>query len=90
MLRPTASATVCRNEGPLSRPATPDLLDAALLELLRRDGEATAVVNGRIESTTWTIGVYGRTCVTLTGDVVRFTTTVLLPMDGNHHGHKGR
>jgi len=88
MLRPAAIATVCRSEGVLS-PAEPrDLLGTAFRELLSRDEEATAVVDAQIESTSWTIGVYGRRCVTLTGDVVRFTTTVLLPMGKGHHVHE--
>jgi hypothetical protein len=89
MLRPDSVATACRTEGPFAGREA-DLLEAALRDLLARDDEATAVVNGRVESTSWTIGVYGRRCVTLTADVVRFTPTVLLPMGGGHHGHEGR
>jgi hypothetical protein len=89
MLRPAAVATACRTEGPFAG-TEDDLLATALGDLLARDDEATAVVNGRVESTFWTIGVYGRRCVQLTGDVVRFTTTVLLPMSEGHHRHEGR
>ena len=92
MLRPAAVATACREEGPFSRPddgTEVDLLGTALQDLLARDDEATAVVNGRVESTSWTLGVYGRRCVRLTGDIVRFTATVLLPMGEGHHGHHG-
>jgi hypothetical protein len=86
MLRPAARATVCRSIGLAAAAEEDDLLDAALRQLLARDEEATSVLNAQVESTSWSIGVYGRRCVTLTGDVVRSTTTVLLPMSG-HHGH---
>ncbi len=86
MLRPAATTTVCRTTGPLAGHERDDSLEAALRELLARDREATTVVNGRIESTSWSIGVYGRRCVTLTGDVVRPTSTVLLPMEHEGHG----
>ena len=86
MLRPAATTTVCRATGPLGGGQPEDLLEAALRELLARDEEATTIANGRIESTSWSIGVYGRQCVTLTGDVVRPTSTVLLPMEHDHHG----
>lgn len=86
MLRPGATTTVCRSTGALAGSAADDPLEAALDDLLARDEEATALVNGRIESTSWSIGVYGRRCVTLTADVVRPTSTVLLPME--HGGHE--
>ena len=85
MLRPSATATACAGRGMFSSAPPDDLLATAFRELLARDDEATAVVNGRVESTTWTVGVYGRRCVTLTGDVVRFATTVMLPMEHGHH-----
>jgi hypothetical protein len=89
MLRPTATATACRSSGLLARPSADDLLERALRELLARDEEATTVVNGRVESTGWSIGVYGRQCVKLSGDVVRLAPTVLLPMGEGHAGHHG-
>jgi hypothetical protein len=85
MLRPAATTTVCRATGPLAGGEPEDPLEAALRELLARDHEATTIVNARIESTSWSVGVYGRRCVTLTGDVVRPTSTVLLPMEHEHH-----
>jgi hypothetical protein len=90
MLRPQATATECRLEAPW-RPggsSTDDLVDRALTALLRSDAEADAVVNTRLEWTSWTVGVYGRRCVTLTGDVVRSIRTVLLPMPGHDAGHE--
>src|SRR5262249_55987648 len=95
MLRPAATTTVCRATGPLASHEPEDPLEAALRELLAADREATTIVNGRIESTSWSVGVYGRRCVTLTGDVVRPTATVLLPMEHehdemDHHEHAPR
>jgi hypothetical protein len=87
MLQPGASATACRSGGAGTEDA--DLIGRALRTLLARDREATEVVNARAESTGWSIGVYGRQCVTLTGDVVRTTPTVLLPMEHGGHVHDG-
>jgi hypothetical protein len=89
MLKPRATTTVCRATGLVSPSASEDLLGTALRELLARDAEATTVLNASVESTSWSLGVYGKRCVTLTGDVVRSTTTVLLPMNGVHEGHAG-
>ena len=91
MLRPNESVTECRAEGPAATAGDgiDDLAQEALRRLLALDDEANAVINARVESTWWSIGVYGRRCVTLRGDLVRSTTTVLLPMPGGHAGHGG-
>jgi hypothetical protein len=86
MLRPAQTAVECAGDG-LVASETPDLLDRAVRRLLARDDEADSLVNARVESTRWSLGVYGRRCVTVTGDVVRSTSTVLLPMPGEHQGH---
>jgi len=86
MLRPTQTAVECAGEG-LAASGPRDLLDAAVRQLLARDGEADSVINARVESTQWSLGVYGRRCVTVTGDVVRSTSTIMLPMPGEHQGH---
>jgi hypothetical protein len=90
MLRPAQTVSECTADG-LGRSRDPDLLEAAIRRLLARDEEADAVINARIESTHWSIGVYGRRCVTITGDVVRSAATILLPMGGHgaHGGHEG-
>jgi hypothetical protein len=85
MLRPAQTAVECAGDGLVAE--TPDLLDRAVRRLLARDDEADSVINARVESTRWSLGVYGRRCVTVTGDVVRSTSTVLLPMPGEHQGH---
>jgi hypothetical protein len=86
MLRPAQTAVECAGDGlVVSEP--PDLLDTAIRRLLARDKESDSVVNARVESTQWSLGVYGRRCVTVTGDVVRSTSTILLPMPGEHQGH---
>jgi hypothetical protein len=85
MLRPGQTAVECAGEGLGSEPR--DLLDAAVRGLLARDDEADSLINARVESTQWSLGVYGRRCVTVTGDVVRSTSTILLPMPGEHQGH---
>jgi hypothetical protein len=86
MLRPAQTAVECASDG-LAVSGPRDLLDAAVRKLLARDEEADSVVNARVESTQWSLGVYGRRCVTVTGDVVRSTSTILLPMPGEHQGH---
>jgi hypothetical protein len=86
MLRPAQTAVECAGEG-LAASEPRDLLDAAVRQLLARDDEADSVVNARVESTQWSLGVYGRRCVTVTGDVVRSTSTIMLPMPGEHQGH---
>jgi hypothetical protein len=89
MLRPSARATECGGAAFWGRPATRDLGALALARLLNSDDEADAVVNARLEWTWWSIGVYGRRCVTVTGDVVRSIRTVRLPMPVHHGDHAG-
>ena len=86
MLRPAEMVVECAGDG-LAASEPRDLLDAAVRRLLARDQEADSVINARVESTQWSLGVYGRRCVTVTGDVVRSTSTILLPMPGDHQGH---
>ena len=86
MLRPAQAVVECAGDG-LAASDSRDLLDAAIRRLLASDEEADSVVNARVESTQWSLGVYGRRCVTVTGDVVRSTSTILLPMPGEHQGH---
>lgn len=88
MLKPNAAVTECTATG-MGTPAggVEDLLQEALRELLALDDEADGVMNARVQSTWWSVGVYGRRCVTLTGDLVRSTTTILLPMSGGHAEH---
>ena len=86
MLRPAQTAVECAGDGIVASEAR-DLLGAAVRRLLARDEEADSVINARVESTQWSLGVYGRRCVTVTGDVVRSTSTILLPMPGEHQGH---
>lgn len=88
MLRPAQTASECGSEG-IGASGPTDLLGAAIGRLLARDQEADSVINARVESTRWSLGVYGRRCVTVTGDVVRSTATILLPMPGGHEGHSG-
>ena len=91
MLKPRASVTVCRSRCfGQAVPRDSDLMTEAIARMLRGDEEATLVVDATIESKSWTTGVFGRECVTVTGDVVRETGTVFLPLVGGtgaHHGH---
>jgi hypothetical protein len=86
MLRPSQTVSECSSDG-IGGTNGPDLLEAAIGRLLARDAEADSIINARVESTEWSIGVYGRRCVTVTGDVVRSASTILLPMPGGHEGH---
>ena len=88
MLRPGLSVTECRSGVPWAHGAD-DLLGSAFERMLAGDEEANLVLNVRIESTWWSVGVYGGRCVTLTGDLVRTTTTILLPMPASHGDHGG-
>ena len=86
MLRPGQTAVECVGDG-IAASEPRDLLDVAVRRLLARDEEADSLINARVESTQWSLGVYGRRCVTVTGDVVRSTSTILLPMPGEHGAH---
>jgi hypothetical protein len=86
MLKPKESATRCRAEWPTVG-ADGDLIDSAVRALLARDDEGDALLDVVVESTAWSVGVYGRRCVTVTGDVVRSVRSVLLPMPESHRGH---
>jgi hypothetical protein len=88
MLRPGVTVTECEGGSPWARRDS-DLLGKALQRLLEHDAEADLVINAQIESTGWSLGIYWKRCVTVTGDVVRTTTTVLLPMPGSHGDHDG-
>ncbi len=89
MLRPNVSATRCRAGGLFARDDG-DLAGAAVKDLLTRDDEGDAVLNVKVESTSWSLGVYGRRCVTVSGDVVRSVRSVVLPMPGSHAEHHDR
>jgi hypothetical protein len=86
MLKPKESTTRCRSEW-LTVGAESDLTDSAVRSLLARDDESDALVDVVVESTAWSVGIYGRRCVTVTGDVVRSVRSVLLPMPESHRGH---
>jgi hypothetical protein len=89
LLRPAATVRVCDGSfrAALGMDAG-DLLGIGLRRLLALDVEADAIVNGHVEWSWTSIGVYGWHCVTIEGDVVRAAPTVLLPMPGGHHeGH---
>ena len=91
MLKLGATTTECRGVALWSprSSAEEDLGMVALRHLLELDDEADAVVNASFEWASWSIGVYARRCVTLTGDVVRSVRTVRLPMPGGHGDHSG-
>jgi hypothetical protein len=88
LLRPAAVAVACEG-GFFEGNASSDLLARTTADLLARDAEADAILQAKVEWTGWSIGVYGRRCVRVEGDVVRSVRTILLPMahgDG-HQGH---
>jgi hypothetical protein len=91
MLKPGATATECRSTVLWRSAPSPegDIGVRALERLLASDEEADAVVNARFAWTSWSVGVYGRRCVTVTGDVVRSIRTVRLPMPQSHGDHTG-
>jgi hypothetical protein len=84
MLRPGARATVCAAAGPAGRS---DATGKAIAALVALDPEAESVLDAVIEvrPSLWR----GQECVTVQGDVVRSTRTVLLPMPGDHGDHGG-
>jgi hypothetical protein len=86
MLKPKASVTQCRSEW-LKVGSEGDLIDSAVRALLARDDEGDALLDVVVESNGWSVGVYGRRCVTVTADVVRSVRAVLLPMPESHRGH---
>ncbi len=88
LLRPHARAERCEGAlfGTFSTSES-DALAAVFRDLLALDEEATMVRGPRVEWTAWSIGVYGRRCIEMEGDVVRPAATVLLPMAGEHVGH---
>jgi hypothetical protein len=88
LLRPAAVAVACES-GFFRGAASDDLLARTTADLLARDTEADAIVQAKIEWTGWSIGVYGRRCVRVEGDVVRSVRTILLPMAGDAHRHHG-
>ena len=88
LLRPHARAERCEGAlfGTFST-SEGDVLEDVFRDLLALDEEATMVRGARVEWTAWSIGVYGRRCIAMEGDVVRPAATVLLPMAGEHLGH---
>ena len=90
LLKPRARVVQCDGglfPGLINRRS--DLADQALRELLSSDAEGNTLIDLRIEWRSWSIGVYGRQCIAMEGDLVRPTATVLLPMAGDHSGHHG-
>jgi hypothetical protein len=88
LLRPHARAERCEGAlfGTFSTSES-GAVAAVFRDLLALDEEATMVHGARVEWTAWSIGVYGRRCIEMEGDVVRPAATVLLPMAGEHVGH---
>ncbi len=87
MIAPGASVTRCRPDGLLAARTDGDLVGDAVRDLLARDPEADAVVRASVETAGWSIGLYGRQCVTIKGDVVRSVRAILLPMPESHREH---
>ena len=90
MLRPGFRVTECENSvvgGTWSGQGR--LADQAIERMLGIDDEATEVVNVRMETSWWTVGVFSRRCLTIVGDVARSTSLIRLPMAGNTSGHCG-
>jgi hypothetical protein len=89
LLRPGAVAVACDSGFfPDVRPMAGDLLARTTADLLTRDAEADAIVRAKVDWSGWSMGVYGRRCVRMEGDVVRTVRTVLLPMPGEHGHHQ--
>jgi hypothetical protein len=86
MLKPNGVVTRCGRSG-WTNDHEPALTQAAFQQLLSGDEEANALSNATLQWTGWSVGFYGKQCVTLRGDVVRSATTILLPMGEGHGGH---
>jgi hypothetical protein len=87
MLAPGQSTTACHTEWAFWG-ADVDLIAGAFQQLLERDAEADGVINVKVDSISWSVGIYARRCVTLRGDVVRSIRAVVLPMPAAHmHSH---
>src|SRR5262245_58502996 len=88
LLKPNAGVRRCEGSWRLAFGSLDDgMLDAAFQELLALDPEANAILHARAGWEWRSIGVYGWRCVSLEGDLVRMTSTVMLPMGGAHGGH---
>ena len=86
LLLPGAVAVACEGEFfPSMAPTSADLVSTATTDLLARDEEADAIVQAKIRWSAWSIGLYGRRCLRMEGDVVRSVRTILLPMGGEQH-----
>ena len=87
MLRPNAEARACEGVF-VGQGGSRDLVAEVIATLLARDDEATTIVHAELEwSWTW-LGIYTRRCVRIRGDVVRPTSTVMIPM-AHHHAAAG-
>jgi hypothetical protein len=83
LLRPEAEARAC--EGVFAGQGSErDLVGEAIATLLATDSEATTLTHAEIEWSWRSLGIYTRRCVRIRGDVVRPTTTVMIPMSHHH------
>lgn len=90
MLRPGATARSCEVTvlGLAVAGETPSVAKA-VQRLLASDAEANVVKNVEVAWERLVTGLYNWSCVTVTGDVARAISTVVLPAlgDHSHHGH---
>ena len=91
MLQPHAVVRRCRGSvaAGFGRP-DPELLGDTVRDALARDEEANGIRNVTVQWTWRSFGLYGWHCIEIEGDLVRSTSTVLVPMVGEHGGHAPR
>lgn len=86
MLRPQAEARACGTTF-FGRSADADLVDRAMRELLAVDEEADVVTDLDVRWRGVDLLLVQIGCVRVRGDVARMTTSVRLPMLGDHGHH---
>jgi len=88
MLRPDARARVCgATFGPFARGEGTAMLDRAMRQLLAVDEEADVIVDLEVQWRGVDLFLLQIGCVHVRGDVARMTSSVRLPMLGDHGHH---
>ncbi len=64
-------------------------LAEAVARALAKVPEATLLTNAEVVTSTFTTGVYNRTCLRVTGSAARLVSSLVVPAPEGHHGHHG-
>lgn len=78
LLRPEGRARSCAVHV-LGWPRDASAVEQAVRMLLATDAEANGIANLHVEVTGFGLGFIGRTCATVSGDIVRMTSLALVP-----------